>query len=295
MNKDEYLKLIQKKDGSYKQQIVSPIRYPGGKSRAIGHITQYLPNVKKIISPFCGGCSLEIVWANELNIKVIASDYFLPLTNYWQVQLNDPTNLADVCSTLKVNSEDFYKHKEKLRQWVNNEIKLSDLEAAALYFYHISLVYGPEFMGWISPTNLANKNMQEIYNRRLKKVNDFKCPNLSVEHKDYKDAIKCNTEFIYLDPPYVLGKILPLYDKHKSFNHSELKHILDNKQQNWILSYNNCEEIKQLYKEYSMVFPEWTYSFQQGINKLRTKSTEILITNNKKFDELFTREQIVNK
>ena len=301
MNKDEYLKSIQKNDGNYKQQIVSPIRYPGGKSRAIGCITKCLPNnIKRIISPFCGGCSLEIAWANNLNIEVVASDYFLPLVNYWQVQLNDPHNLADFCSNLKISKEHFYEYKEKLRKWFNNEIKLSEIEAAALYFYHSSLSYGPKFMGWISPTNLANKDVLVIYNRRVERVDNFKCPNLSVELKEYKiNLCKYVDDFVYLDPPYFLGKELvrQFYDKHDEFDHVDLKNILNDRTTDWILSYNSCEQIQQLYSEYYMQFPEWTYSFQQGMNNSRTKSKEILITNNKilfeqeidELDELFKK------
>ena len=39
----------------------TPIRYAGGKTRAIKHIIPYFPkDLKNVISPFMGGGSLEV-------------------------------------------------------------------------------------------------------------------------------------------------------------------------------------------------------------------------------------------
>ena len=79
MNKNEFLTSITKLDGTFKRlSKISPLRYPGGKTKAIGLITQYLPDVltKKIVSPFIGGASLEIAWANNLDVDDI-SQFFM--------------------------------------------------------------------------------------------------------------------------------------------------------------------------------------------------------------------------
>ena len=99
MNKFEYLQSIAKPDGTAKvQSKSSPLRYPGGKSRAVGLITQYFPDnlPKKILSPFLGGASMEIAWANNLDVdEVVGCDIFKPLTIFWEVILSDPAALAD--------------------------------------------------------------------------------------------------------------------------------------------------------------------------------------------------------
>ena len=43
----------------------TPIRYAGGKTRAIKHITPFLNDEKRIVSPFIGGGSLEVNWASR--------------------------------------------------------------------------------------------------------------------------------------------------------------------------------------------------------------------------------------
>ena len=52
----KYLSSITNKQGKFKRVLVSPLRYAGGKSKAIGLILNSLPKLKekKIVSPFFG-------------------------------------------------------------------------------------------------------------------------------------------------------------------------------------------------------------------------------------------------
>lgn len=83
------LKSFSSTRNNYKRYLGSPLRYAGGKSLAVGYIIQLLPdNIKKVVSPFIGGASVEIAMAKELGIKVIGYDIFDVLVNYWQVQFS---------------------------------------------------------------------------------------------------------------------------------------------------------------------------------------------------------------
>jgi DNA adenine methylase len=69
--------------GGYKRYFGAPIRYPGGKSYAVGYIVELLPdNVERVISPFIGGGSVEVALAKELGLKVVAFDIFDILVNF---------------------------------------------------------------------------------------------------------------------------------------------------------------------------------------------------------------------
>ena len=74
----KYLNAIRKNDGTYKRIIISPLRYAGGKSKAVGLILNSLPKLhnKKIVSPFFGGGSFELCVSQNLNIEVIGYDIF---------------------------------------------------------------------------------------------------------------------------------------------------------------------------------------------------------------------------
>ena len=74
----------------------TPLRYAGGKSRAYGFISTYIPfwpKPKRIVSPFIGGGSLEVRWANELDIEVIGYDVFDMLVNFLEGSFETTTRV----------------------------------------------------------------------------------------------------------------------------------------------------------------------------------------------------------
>ena len=85
--KDAFLKTIISKNpksmNKYKRVTVSPIRYAGGKSLAVGHVVELLPNnIRRLISPFFGGGSIEIAMSKYLDLEVIGYDIFDVPLNY---------------------------------------------------------------------------------------------------------------------------------------------------------------------------------------------------------------------
>jgi DNA adenine methylase len=87
-------------------------------------------------------------------------------------------------------------------------------------------------------------------------------------------------EFIYADPPYftsdsednkMFKNIYPNSNfaiHHNHFDHHKLRELLDNHKGKFILSYNNCKEIREMYSGYEQVFPKWQYSFGQGETRI---------------------------
>lgn len=91
---------------------------------------------------------------------------------------------------------------------------------------------------------------------------------------DFTESLnKHPNTFAYLDPPYLVK--VPLYGRngnaHRFFDHAQLAAILKERKQ-WLLSYNDCPEIRELYKDYNIITPEWKY----GMTSSR-KSNEVLI------------------
>ena len=77
----------------------SPLRYPGGKSRAVSTLTQYIPDhIDRLVSPFLGGGSLELSCAAD-GIHVFAADAFDLLVNFWKFAQDSPMALADKVET----------------------------------------------------------------------------------------------------------------------------------------------------------------------------------------------------
>jgi site-specific DNA-adenine methylase len=91
----------------YKRYVGTPLRYAGGKTLAVGHIVNLLPDkIGKLVSPFLGGASVEIAIAKELGVEVIGYDIFDILINYWHYQTTEPEKLAKKLSKFKPTKEE---------------------------------------------------------------------------------------------------------------------------------------------------------------------------------------------
>lgn len=269
------------------------IRYAGGKSKAIKQITPFVKNYDTIISPFLGGGSLEVYWASELNKKVIGFDIFDVLVNFWNVLLTHPNELAIKLSEIKPNQEEYNRIKEilmcldktqnLLKDWKtdyykrDNVVTLDNITLAAYYYFNHNCSYGPGYLGWASTIYLD----QNKWNRVIKKISEFKCPNLSVGESTFDNTIKkYNNDFLYLDPPYFLEKdsdnkmhkgMYPMKNidvHHNGFDHELLRDLLLKHKGDFVMSYNNCETIREYYKDFELFYPEWNYSMANGESRI---------------------------
>ncbi len=266
----------------YKRVPVSPIRYAGGKSLAVGHIIELLPdNITKVISPFFGGGSVEIAMGKYLDLEVIGYDIFDILCNYWKYQIENPRLLYEKLGELKPNKEEFERIRKILNQVWRKEITLDPLTLAVYYVYNFNLSYGPGFMGWSSDIYLK----EDRYKKIIEKIRDFEPGNLKVECADFQEVIKNNpNEFMYLDPPYYIGEdskmfkgIYPMRNipvHHKGFPHNVLRDLLKNHKGGFILSYNDCPTIREYYKEFQQFFPSWQYTMGQGETRIGKNRVE---------------------
>lgn len=273
----------------------TPIRYAGGKSKAYKIITQYIPRLpypQRIISPFIGGGSLESKWASELGVPVYGFDIFDALVNFWNVLLSSPNELADKLQELTPTKEKYAEIKELLLQWEYTQdmlkdwhtdyykrdaIKLDDLTAAAYYYFNHNLSYGPMYLGWMSKIYES----QTKWDKMVHNIRSYKNKDLHVEKASFVDVIpEHSNDLLYLDPPYYLDKdsdnkmLKGMYPNcnidvhHTGFDHEKLRDLLHNHKGSFILSYNNCETIREYYKDFDQYFPEWHYSYQLGETRI---------------------------
>jgi len=253
----------------------SPLRYPGGKTRACKIIEQELikytdlTKYSTIKSPFFGGGSFEFFLQNKYGLEIIANDKFKPLYQFWQSAKTEKQPLCTLLTSLRPCS------KEKFKEYRECIMELSDpLTQAAQYFTINRCSFsGATLSGGFSQQS-ANKRFTEssivrVQNLDLSKASFYNQDFTTFLAMDHSDAL------VFLDPPYYLEKGSKLYgkngDMHESFAHDSLAKLLK-KKNNWILCYNDCAYIRDLYKENTIVSVDWSY----GMNKTK-KSSEILI------------------
>lgn len=256
----------------YKRYAKSPLRYGGGKSLAVGLIIENFPDdLKRIVSPFIGGGSIEIACAIELGLEVIGFDIFDILVNFWQVLISDSKNLYLELLKLEPTKEVYKNIKVELKKHWDKEIALDSLILARDYYFNFNLSYGPGFLGWMSSIYI-NKNR---YIKTLEKIRDFNGYGLSVKCASFEKSFEqYPNDFFYLDPPYFLEgnsrmfkgiypqRNFPIH--HNNFNHQLLADLLKKHKGRFILSYNDCDWIRRTYKDFKLLEPKWQYTMGQG-------------------------------
>ena len=283
-----------------KNSVKTLLRYPGGKSKAINLITPYIKDYDKIVSPFIGGGSLEVHWAANLKKEVIGYDIFDILVNFWNVLLENPVELADMMNTIKPTNEEYTKIKEilikldktqeMLKDWQTNYYKrdsvltLDNITLAAYYYFNHNCSYGPGYLGWASSVYLDDKKWKIM----SEKINKFKCSGMSVYNETFDISIpKHNNDFLYLDPPYFLERdsdnkmhkgMYPMKNidvHHSGFDHELLRDMLLAHDGDFVMSYNNCETIREYYKDFQFFYPKWAYSMSNGEKRIGKNRKEL--------------------
>ena len=261
----------------YKRYVMSPLRYAGGKSLAVGFIMEHFPpNIKRLVSPFIGGGSVEIAAAIELGVPVAGYDVFDILANYWRRQTRTPIKLAEKLDGWKPTKKVYEQVKKRLKAHWTGDAPIKDrLDLAAHYWFNHNLSYGPGFLGWMSKIY----EDEARYERLVDKVRNFRCPGLSVSVAGFEKSIpQHGRSFLYCDPPYYLSgdskmfrgiypqRNFPVH--HNGFDHEKLRDLLLKHRGGFVLSYNDCETIRKWYSRFDIVKVKWQYTLGQGETRI---------------------------
>ena len=276
------------------KSLKTPLRYPGGKSKAIKTLSQWYP---KIISeyrePFIGGGSIAIdVTKSNPDIPVWINDLYVPLYNFW-VQLRDrgeelservreeKQNTLDEGDTEKVTA----KAKELFNEYKEEIDKYTDLERAVAFFIINKCSYsGLTENSTFSPT-ASNSNFSLVGADKLKDFSKL-IQHWKITNIDYSKVMNANgsdSTFVFLDPPYDIKDFL--YGKnremHKSFDHNLFAENVYKCKHNFMITYNVNHRLMQMYAHYELNFWNLRYSMVHRGDKGTEDNVkqELLITN----------------
>jgi len=255
---------------------ISPLRYPGGKTRACKLLLEILSahfqadQYDTVVSPFFGGGSFEFKLQECFGWKIIANDGFTPLINFWNHVKHHNEDLVKCVRSLHKQAS-----KELLNQKRKTLFSMSPLEQAACVFaINRSSFSGATLSGGFSDGAISGRFTPSSIDR-LAQVN---LSNTEFQNEDFTTFLGplwLPNHLVFLDPPYYLGSQSKLYgkagDMHSTFQHEALRDTLKGKN-NWMMTYNDCVWVREAYKDCLIIEAEWAY----GMNKNK-KSSEVVI------------------
>ena len=271
------------------KSLKTPLRYPGGKSKAVPKLLQYLPNlfqVKEFREPFLGGGSVALeITKRYPHIDIWVNDLYEPLYNFWcELQHN-----GDKLQKELVNLKGVHCHQDSARclfqsmkEVINDEEKSNFDRAIAFYIVNkcsfSGLTESSSFSPQASDSNFSLRGIERL-SEYSELIQSWTITNLSYERMLSDDS----NIFTYLDPPYDIKD--NLYGRkggmHKKFDHDMFAEECDKYTSPMLISYNSDQIVKDRFKEWTVGEFAHTYTMRSvgcyNIDQATRK--ELVLTN----------------
>ena len=238
------------------KSLKTPLRYPGGKSRACAKIESYFPDLseyKEYREPFLGGGSVALYVTQKFpHLKVWVSDLYEPLINFWQVLQREGNTL----STALINLKNKYPDQESARSlFIDAKELVNDQDYAtidrAIAFYVVNKC---SFSGLTESSSFSKQASDANFTiRGLEKLPEYSklISNWNISKNSYQTLLDDkNDVFLYMDPPYEIKH--NLYGKkgklHKYFDHDDFASDCNSSQMNILVSYNSDQLVKDRFQ-----------------------------------------------
>lgn len=196
---------------------------------------------------------------------------------------NNPQTLSMYLNQLLISRDLFNDIRDKKMKPRNN------IEAAAFYLYILTQSFGSKGDNFGMSAKAMTKPVN-IYKSYQKWSNRLK--GVTIENKSFHELIPLydnNDSFFYCDPPYVETE--SYYKDTGGFGEKEhllLANTLSNIKGKFLVSYNDHEIVRELYKDFNIIISkEIEYTLGKNAHNKHKKVREIYITNYEIKNNLF--------
>ncbi len=245
----------------------SPLRYPGGKQKAVNAIARLLPlSAAEYREPLVGGGSIYFhAKSIEFARHYWINDAFAELISFWQT-VQDTDGCRKLMKELEKLRSGFSSAEEikKYFQIARQETELDKYRQALLFFFfnRVSFSGTTKAGGFSSAASLHRFTASSI--QRLKLMPEA-LKETKISCLDFQTIIEAPGKevFLFLDPPYcTANKLYGHGGRLHDFDHRRLASILKNTAHKFLITYDDCPEIRDLYQWANVQ----TWELQYGMN-----------------------------
>ena len=261
----------------------TPLRYPGGKAK-------FAPKIKSIIEnndlhghyvePYAGGAGVALdLLFNGVCTDIHINDLDLAIYHFWKSITEETEDFIRLVSKTDVTIEEWHKQKEILKQ---DDISPIERGFAAFFLNRTnrSVILKGGVIGGLQ--QLGNYKLDCRFNKetlikRIQKIGSLS-NKIHVYNQDTEkwlleiDNLIPSNSLIYLDPPYY-EKGQGLYRNfYNHQDHKSIKEKLIKVKTPWVVSYDNNQNIRDIYQQYR----QEEYILNYSASK-KMKATEVII------------------
>ncbi|MEA5077515.1 MAG: DNA adenine methylase [Anaerolineaceae bacterium] len=269
---------------------LSPLRYPGGKTKLYTIIQPIVNscqfgNEKIYVEPFAGGSglALKLLFNHDVD-RIILNDIDFRIYCFWHSILTQTTEFINMIVNCQINIDTWYIEKNIY----SSPDDYSELEVGfATFFLNRCNVSGVLLAGPIGGyAQLGKYKIGARFNKidLINKISEIgaNADNIEFYNMDaiqfiQTQLIHINNDNIFLniDPPYVKKGELLYENSFSETDHAALCLLVKRLDYKWVVTYDKCELIENLYENYQMV--ELSLQYSAGNNRI---GKELLIFSN---------------
>ncbi len=252
--------------------LKTPLRYPGGKSRACTKMDPYFPDLREYVEfrePFLGGGSVALhVTKKYPHLKITVNDLYEPLVNFWVQLQTFGDELTAKLRQYKSTHPDPPAAKELFlnSKEVINKSGVDNIERAAAFY----IVNKCSFSGLTESSSFSKQ--ASISNFSMRGIEKLPGDSRLISHwhingYSYEYLMENNMHdgiFMYLDPPYDIKD--NLYGRkgsmHSGFDHDKFATDCDKHNIHMMVSYNSDQLVRDRFKSWKAAEFDLTYTMR---------------------------------
>ena len=267
-------------------EYYSPLRYPGGKGRVADYFKHVIRENHLLdgiyVEPYAGGASVALsLLMNEYVSKIIINDIDFSIYAFWYSVLNHTEELCKMIHKVKITVSVW--RKQQVIQRTRDKSGLLELGFSTFFLNRTnrSGILNGGVIGGLDQK--GDWKIDARFNKtaliaRIEKIAGYK-KRIELHNENAVDLIRFlkpilpKKTLFYFDPPYfVKGKDLYL-NYYSLSDHSEVAEtIAEIREQFWIVTYDNVNPIRRLYKPFRKKLFTLNYSAAKA-----SKGEEVMI------------------
>lgn len=256
----------------------TPLRYPGGKSSLSAFLAQVLKlnqlHGATYIEPYAGGAgaALNLLFTGAVD-RIVINDFDRTIYSFWDSIINRTQDFINRIISIPLTIEQWQQQKHILK--TQSQHKSFDVGFAAFYLNRCNrsgiLKAGPiGGMQQNSSYTLGARFHRQNLIKKIEKIAQHG-KKISVYNMDAIDLLIQvvptinGSKLVYLDPPYFRKGPQLYLNSYEKDDHENLAWVLKKTTSSycWLLTYDDVQEIRDLYQDKSLLTYTLNYSAAQ--------------------------------
>ena len=268
---------------------LSPLRYPGGKTKFYSYVKALMSCNELIgqtyIEPFAGGAGLAIKLLLNNDVKrIVINDFDQSIYSFWHSILHHTDDFCELISKTEITTAEWQNQREIYFQ--QDTTKPLELGFATFFLNrtNVSGVIKGGLIGGVEQTGAYPMDARFNKVNLVYKIREIasKKEQITISNLDAQEFLQPQhlrqfyKAFINFDPPYVKKGAKLYKNSFTEFDHRTLSQKISQCGRKWIVTYDICPLIAELYSDYRYSYLDLTYS----VNRSKKAQEYIFFSNN---------------